>query len=102
MIRSELVDRLLHDHPALARRDVAAATDAFFDAITEQMHQGGRVELRGFGSFFVSQHRARTGLNPRTRTQYSKDVRPMPRFKAVASMVRRLNSGDRIATSEAC
>ena len=38
-----------------------------FDQITAASARGGRVELRGFGAFTVTQRPARIGRNPRTR-----------------------------------
>jgi nucleoid DNA-binding protein len=51
MIRSELVQKLCGDFPDLTQREVENVVGALFDSITDQLAQGGRVELRGFGAF---------------------------------------------------
>src|SRR3546814_17216850 len=51
MIRSELVQSLADANADLARRDVEAAVNAFFDVIAERLAVDGRVELRGLGAF---------------------------------------------------
>ena len=45
MIRSELVQKLCGDFPDLTQREVEGVVGALFDSITEQLAQGGRVEL---------------------------------------------------------
>ena len=91
MTRSDLTRILCDDNPQLRCRDIEAVVTVFFDAITVQLHGGQRAELRGFGTFFLREHAARSGLNPRTRTFYTKDVRRMPRFKASKKLLSLLN-----------
>ena len=40
-------------------RDASACVDAVFDTLAESLSRGERVELRGFGSFFVKDVKAR-------------------------------------------
>src|SRR3546814_15703046 len=66
MIRSELVQSLADANADLARRDVEAAVNAFFDVIAERLAVDGRVELRGFGAFSTRARSPRVGRNLRT------------------------------------
>jgi len=91
MIRSELVQKLCHDFPDLTQRDIELVVSGLFDSITEQLAQGGRVELRGFGAFSTRQRDARTGRNPRTGEQVSVDAKKVPYFKPGKEMRERLN-----------
>jgi nucleoid DNA-binding protein len=50
----------------LYRRDCEKIVSTIFAEITAAMARGDRVELRGFGSFFVRFREARTGKTPRT------------------------------------
>jgi DNA-binding protein HU-beta len=43
----------------LSLLDASLCIDVIFDAITEAIKRGERVELRGFGSFFVKETKAR-------------------------------------------
>jgi DNA-binding protein HU-beta len=53
----------------LSSRDAARAVDAFLDAITDTLKNGGEVAFTGFGKF-TSQHRAaRMGVNPRNPSE---------------------------------
>ena len=43
-----------------------AAADALFATLAEALRQGERIEIRGFGTFSVTETKARNGRNPRT------------------------------------
>ena len=66
MIRSELLQALSSDNPDLRPEEVEQVVDIFFDEISARLAEGGRVELRGFGTFSTRKRDARTGRNPRT------------------------------------
>jgi integration host factor subunit beta len=91
MIRSELVQKLCSDFPDLTQSEVENVVTALFDSITEQLADGGRVELRGFGAFSTRQRDARMGRNPRTGESVSIDAKRVPYFKPGKEMRDRLN-----------
>jgi integration host factor subunit beta len=66
VIKSELVDRISSQNPHLYRQDAEKIVNAIFAVIASAMARGDRVELRGFGAFFVKVRAGRTGRNPRT------------------------------------
>jgi len=99
MIRSELVNKLCGDFPDLTQREVETVVAALFDAITEQLADGGRVELRGFGAFSTRQRDARVGRNPRTGASVDVDAKCVPYFKPGKEMRERLNLSE--ATADA-
>jgi len=91
MIRSEMVQKLCSDFPDLTQREVEGVVTALFDAITEQLSEGGRVELRGFGAFSSRKRDARIGRNPRTGEAVEVDAKRVPYFKPGKEMRERLN-----------
>ena len=91
MIRSELVQKLCLDFPDLTQREVENVVSAVFDSITDQLSQGGRVELRGFGAFSTRKRDARVGRNPRTGEAVQVDAKRVPYFKPGKEMRERLN-----------
>jgi integration host factor subunit beta len=97
MIRSELVQKLCSDFPDLTQAEVENVVTALFDSITEQLAEGGRVELRGFGAFSTRQRDARMGRNPRTGESVSIDAKRVPYFKPGKEMRDRLNLGEVVA-----
>jgi integration host factor subunit beta len=66
MIKSELVQKLSAQCPHLYQRDLEQIVNIVLDQVTNSLKDGGRVELRGFGSFSAKSRRARVGRNPRT------------------------------------
>ena len=91
MIRSELVEKLCADHPHLTSREVESVVSAIFEAITEKLASGGRIELRGFGAFSTRERDARTGRNPRTGEAVEVSAKRVPYFKPGKEMRERLN-----------
>jgi integration host factor subunit beta len=91
VIRSELVQKLCDDHPDLTLKEVERVVSAFFDSIIEQLQNGGRVELRGFGAFSTRGRDARKGRNPRTGEPVDVSAKSVPYFKPGKEMRERLN-----------
>ncbi|MGE4409789.1 MAG: integration host factor subunit beta [Sphingomonadales bacterium] len=92
MIRSELIQRLAEENSDLTLPEVERIVDIFFSEITEQLAQGGRVELRGFGAFTTRSRDARTGRNPRTGEAVPIDAKKVPFFKPGKEIRERLNA----------
>src|SRR3569833_2319544 len=101
MIRSELVQKLCGDFPDLTQREVEGVVSAIFDSITDQLSQGGRVELRGFGAFSTRKRDARVGRNPRTGQAVDVAAKRVPYFKPGKEMRDRLNLQEVTAESRA-
>ena len=92
MIRSELVQKLCSDFPDLSQRELESVVSAIFDSITEQLADGGRVELRGFGAFSTRERDPRKGRNPRTGEAVEVPGKRVPYFKPGKEMRARLNA----------
>lgn len=92
MIRSELLQALATGNPELRPDEVEQVVDIFFDEIGTRLAEGGRVELRGFGTFSTRQRDARTGRNPRTGDAVDVPEKKVPYFKPGKEMRERLNA----------
>jgi integration host factor subunit beta len=91
MIRSELVQKIANENSDLRLEEVETIVDTFFDSIVQQLADGGRVELRGFGAFSTRSRESRTGRNPRTGESVDVDAKKVPYFKPGKEMRERLN-----------
>ncbi len=69
MTRSELITKLLQYNPNLRQAEAEKIIQNIFEKISHSLGDGMRVELRGFGSFFLKEREERTGRNPRTGEQ---------------------------------
>ncbi len=94
MTKSELIARLAERHPHLSQRDVERIVNTVFDEIGGALAAGGRVELRGFGSFSVRRRNARVGRNPRTGATVEVGEKFLPFFKTGKELRERLNMKD--------
>ncbi|GAB4339093.1 MAG: HU family DNA-binding protein [Calditrichia bacterium] len=81
MNRKELVDALATKMDS-SRKEANAFLDAFLETVTEELKNGGSVNLVGFGSFKVVERPAREARNPRTGEKISIPARKVPAFKA--------------------
>ena len=66
MTKSELIEQIAMRQPELSAKDVETAVRIILDDMTDALATGGRVEIRGFGSFSLHYRKPRTGRNPKT------------------------------------
>ena len=66
MIKSQLVVEIA-DRAGLTRQQAKAALDALIQTVEENLIQGRRVQITGFGTFEVRVRAPRRGVDPRTR-----------------------------------
>lgn len=66
----------------VSKKDATAAVDAVFEAVTEALVNGDKVQLVGFGTFEVKDRAARQGQNPRTKEPITIPASKAPTFKA--------------------
>ncbi len=92
MIRSELLQSLANDNPDLRPEEVEQVVDIVFEEMSARLSEGGRVELRGFGTFSSRGRDARTGRNPRTGAAVDVSAKRVPYFKPGKEIRARLNS----------
>lgn len=66
--------------------DAKKAVEAFVDTVSNELKEGGKVALLGFGSFSVSEKAARKGVNPKTKETIEIAARKAVKFKAGAEL----------------
>ncbi|MCI9141478.1 MAG: HU family DNA-binding protein [Lachnospiraceae bacterium] len=66
----------------ISRKDAEKALKAFTDVVADELKSGGKVQLVGFGTFEVSERKARDGRNPQTKETIQIPASKAPRFKA--------------------
>jgi nucleoid DNA-binding protein len=64
------------------KKEAQAAVDCVFDTITTALKDKDQVTLVGFGTFKVSNRKARTGRNPKTGEAITVEGRNIPKFVA--------------------
>jgi len=71
----------LTDAADLSKSEAAAVVDIFFNGMANELAKGGRVEIRGFCSFFVKGYEGYTGRNPKTGHRVKVKPKKLPFFK---------------------
>ncbi len=51
MTKAELIDRISRRYADLAETQIEMLVNVIFESIKEALADGGKVEIRGFGSF---------------------------------------------------
>ena len=90
MNKLELI-QALKDATDLSRSKTATVVDIFFNEMAEEFAKGGRVEIRGFCSFFVKEYRSYTGRNPKTGERVKIAPKKLPFFKAGQELKERVD-----------
>jgi integration host factor subunit beta len=82
MPRSELIERPAARNPRLSARDAEETVKTLVDAMTDTLARGGRIEIRGFGSFALNYRPPRLGRNPKSGESVEVPAKFVPHFKA--------------------
>ena len=90
MTKRELIRELTQQFPHLSPQQAEAVVKAVFAALTEALACGERIELWGFGSFGVKQHRPRAARDPRTGALLAIPAKTVPFFRVAKALQERV------------
>lgn len=65
----------------LSQKKAAEVVDFIFSKMREAIENSNRIEIRGFGTFYVKSYRPRKGRNPKTGEVVSVPPKRLPFFK---------------------
>ena len=80
MNKSELIENLSKKENITERKAIDVV-NLIFNGFADELKNGGRVEIRGFGSFVVREYGAYTGRNPKTGDNIKVQPKKLPFFK---------------------
>jgi integration host factor subunit beta len=80
MNKSDLIVALA-EKKNLPEKQATDIVNLMFKGFTNELKNGGRIEIRGFGSFVVRQYGAYTGRNPKTGDIVGVKPKKAPFFK---------------------
>lgn len=81
MNRQDLVEKICED-AKLTKKQANASLKSVLEGISDALSKGDKVSLIGFGTFKVTDRKARTGINPATGKKIQIPARKSPVFKA--------------------
>ena len=94
MVKSELIAVLAERFPQLTAADVEAAVATILNAAADTLCRGGRIEIRGFGSFALNYRPPRVGRNPKSGEKVHVPEKYVPHFKAGKELRERVDIED--------
>ena len=81
MTKDQMIARM-SENAGITKKQATEALDSFMGSVTTQLQKGEKVSFSGFGTFSVSNRKARIGRNPQTGAQIDIPATKVPVFKA--------------------
>ncbi len=92
MTKADLVEQVADAiGPGITKKDCALVVDGFLNALKLALANGENIEIRGFGTFKVKNHKARKARNPRTNQEVHVPARKKAFFKVSKELNKMLN-----------
>jgi DNA-binding protein HU-beta len=81
MNKTDMVTKLAEKN-GMTKKDAQKALNSLIEIISDEIKDGGRVALTGFGTFSIAERKPRTGRNPQTGQPIDIPAARVPKFKA--------------------
>ncbi|MBL6818683.1 MAG: integration host factor subunit beta [Gammaproteobacteria bacterium] len=91
MNKSDIIN-LVCEKNNLGLSDVEYSIKKIIDFMSENLYQGERVEIRGFGTFSLHTHQSRLARNPKTGDKIALERRNTVHFKPSKELKSRVNN----------
>jgi integration host factor subunit beta len=92
MKKSDLIVAL-SGKEGIREQEAYEIVNLMFDGFAETLRKGGRIEIRGFGSFTVRKYPPYLGKNPKTGTRVEVGAKKLPYFKVGKELKEEVNKG---------
>jgi len=91
MIKSEMAAILARKLTHISEKDIALTLNELLEKMSNTLANGGRIEVRGFGSFNLHYRPPRNAHNPKTGERLITKAKYSPHFKPGKEMRDRIN-----------
>ena len=91
MTKSDIVNEV-SSKTGLTKVEAEAAFEGVINSIILSLQRGERIDIRGFGSFYVKERKAREARNPSTNEIIKLNLRYIPSFKVSKLLKESVNS----------
>lgn len=92
MVKSELISVIAEKLNTLPIKDVEVSVNQILECMGNELCIGGRIEVRGFGSFCLHFRPARNAHNPKTGERVDTIPKYTPHFKPGKELRQRVNA----------
>lgn len=90
MNKAQLVSAMAADS-GLTKKESEIALNSFMKVVSEELKNGGKVQLVGFGCYDVVQRAEKAGRNPRTQEPLTIEATKAVKFKAGKDLKKLIN-----------
>jgi integration host factor subunit beta len=91
MNKADLMENLRRE-TGLNKDKAEQIVDIFFQEMSDALSNGGRVEIRGFCSFYVKNYKPYIGRNPKTGERVQVAPKKLPFFKCGKELKSRVDN----------
>ncbi len=81
MNKAELIQKVA-EGAKVKERDAENVINSFIKTVLDELKQGNKVEIRGFGTFMMKKRAARVARNPKTGEKVNVPAKEVPVFRA--------------------
>jgi integration host factor subunit beta len=92
MTKSEFIE-VLSSELNLTSTKATGIVNTILDSMTDELVNGGNVEVRGFGSFTVREYESYEGKNPKTGKKTYVKAKKLPFFKVGKALREAVDAG---------
>ena len=101
LIKSQLIAEISQKMSHLPEKDVALSVNSIIEQMSAKLSQGGRIEIRGFGSFCLHYRPPRKAHNPKTGEKLITQPKYAVHFKPGKELREFVNASRDIALQDA-
>ena len=92
MVRPKLIRQLKQKNPKINQSETEAVIDIFYGSIEKALKEGKKIELRGFGTFFIKKIKEKySARNPKTGELIYIPEKNKVRFRASKNLKKIIN-----------
>lgn len=81
MNKNELVSAVA-ERAGISKKDAEKLMKVFTDVVIDELKNGGKVQMVGFGTFEIVERESREGRNPKTGETMVIEAARVPKFRA--------------------
>jgi integration host factor subunit beta len=96
LIKSQLIAEISKELSHLPEKDIALAVNTLIEYMSSILSEGGRIEIRGFGSFCLHFRPPRKAHNPKTGEKLVTNPKYVVHFKPGKELRERVNGSRHI------
>jgi len=95
MLKSELLNLIASKQTQLSHADVVAAVNNILELMSKELANGGRIEIRGFGSFSLHYRAPKIARNPKTGAAVAVEQKHAIHFKPGTDLRKRVDDSSK-------